>query len=217
MDMKKPGLAHLIAIAALLPGCDIGGIRGNGHVVTDQRALTDFTEVQADGYFEVEWHTGRPSCAITVDENLAQYIEASVTNNVLRLHTRERIWMARRLKATVTSNSLQGAKLTGACRFEANELSGSKFYVHSEGAAHIKVGGTVDELLADTEGAAKLDAGNLHTKSVQISTEGASRADVFATEALRVSISGAGKVTYGGNPKTVEKHISGAGSIRRND
>jgi len=32
-----------------------------------------------------------------------------------------------------------------------------------------------------------------------------------------VAIAGAGKVTYSGNPPTIEKHISGAGSIRRKD
>jgi hypothetical protein len=32
-----------------------------------------------------------------------------------------------------------------------------------------------------------------------------------------VVITGAGKVKYSGNPGTVEKHISGAGSIRKKD
>jgi hypothetical protein len=33
---------------------------------------------------------------------------------------------------------------------------------------------------------------------------------------LKVAITGAGKVTYSGNP-TIEKHITGAGSIRRKE
>ena len=217
MRMKKFAFAPLIVVVLFLAGCDIGGIRGNGHIVTEQRTVADFAEIEAEGYFEVEWHSGPPSCQITVDENLLPHIETTVRDNALRLHTRDRIWNARRLKVVVTSTSLRGAKLTGASRFQANALAGPKFYVHSEGAAHIVIGGNVDELLADTEGATKLEAGNLHTKAAQISAEGASRADVFATDALRVSISGAGKVTYGGDPKTVEKHISGAGSISRKD
>jgi hypothetical protein len=34
---------------------------------------------------------------------------------------------------------------------------------------------------------------------------------------LKVSITGAGKVIYSGNPPVVEKHVSGAGSIRHKD
>lgn len=217
--MKKLAFTQVVAATALalLAGCDIQGIRGNGHVTTEQRTVSDFSELDADGYFEVEWKSGPPSCAITVDENLMKYVDTSVSGNVLRLHTTERIWTAHRLKAVVTTTSLRGAKLTGACRFQAKQLSGPKFYVHSEGAARIIISGQVDELLADTEGAARLEAADLHTKTAQISAEGASRADVFATDALRVSISGAGKVVYGGDPKTLEKHISGAGSIHRKD
>ena len=44
----------------------------------------------------------------------------------------------------------------------------------------------------------------------------AGKAEVSASETLKVAISGAGKVTYHGNP-TLEQHISGAGSVRRRD
>jgi hypothetical protein len=40
---------------------------------------------------------------------------------------------------------------------------------------------------------------------------------VAVSESLKVSITGAGKVVYSGNPPTVEKHVSGAGSIRHKD
>ena len=215
--MKKFAICSLAALALFLPACDIGGIRGNGHIVTNQRPVGEFSEIHAEGYFEIEWRTGAPSCTITADENLLQYIDTSVSGNVLRLHTRERIWTAHRLKVVISSSNMRGAELTGACRLNATQLSGPKFYVRSEGAARIVLSGKVDELLADTEGAARLDADELQTKTAQISCEGASRAEVSASEALRVSISGAGKVTYAGEPKTIEKHISGAGSIHRKD
>jgi hypothetical protein len=34
------------------------------------------------------------------------------------------------------------------------------------------------------------------------------------SETLKVIITGAGKVTYSGNPATIQKNITGAGSIR---
>jgi hypothetical protein len=66
-------------------------------------------------------------------------------------------------------------------------------------------------------GACDLKARALQTRIVQISITGAGSAQVNAADTLRVAITGAGDVTYFGNPKTVEKHISGAGSIRHKD
>jgi hypothetical protein len=57
----------------------------------------------------------------------------------------------------------------------------------------------------------------LQTKTAQISTTGAGDAQVAVAETLKVAITGAGKVQYSGNPPTIEKHISGAGSIRHKD
>jgi len=66
-------------------------------------------------------------------------------------------------------------------------------------------------------GASELAASNLQTKVSEISTTGAADAEIAVAETLKVAITGAGKITYSGNPATIEKHISGAGSIRHKD
>src|SRR6266536_513998 len=65
--------------------------------------------------------------------------------------------------------------------------------------------------------ASHLKAAALQTKTAEISIQGAGDAEVAVAEKLKVAIAGAGKVTYSGNPPTIEKHISGAGSIRHKD
>ncbi len=92
-----------------------------------------------------------------------------------------------------------------------------KFYFQSTGASKVRLDGAVDDLLADMTGASELDAENLRTKTSEVSTTGAADADVNASDSLKVSITGAGKVTYSGNPPTIEKHITGAGSIKHRD
>ena len=47
----------------------------------------------------------------------------------------------------------------------------------------------------------------------QAETKGAGKADVTASNSLKAAITGAGKVSYGGHPKSVEKKITGAGRI----
>ena len=215
--MNKIHISLVALVALFVSGCWWPGIRGNGHVVTDNRAVTEFSDVKADGAFEIEWHSGTPSLSITTDDNLLQYIENRVEGRTLHLHSRDQLRPTRRIKVLLTSPTLTGISFAGALRFNATQLSGPKFYLETSGACRITLDGNVDQLLADMSGATKLVAATLHTKIAEISSSGASKADVYATETLRVSISGAGKVTYFGHPKNVERHVSGAGSINPGD
>ena len=211
--MKKNALVLLILIAIGLSGCGRLGIRGNGQITTDQRTIGEFYEIDVDGAFVIEWRSGPPMLSITTDSNLLSYIESGVSGNRLRLHTREKLWPTRSIKVAVSSQRLSGADLEGAVRLTAQQISGPKFYFKSEGASQVTLNGNVDELLVDMTGASKLDAQELQAKTVQLSGTGASKADVTVSETLRVSLTGAGKVTYSGKPKTIERHITGAGWV----
>src|SRR5437667_10006385 len=83
--MKK----HIFAVGLLfaLAGCDIGGIRGNGHLITEQRKVDPFINIETGGAFRVEWHSGAPPASITVDENLMQYVEMEVRDKDLHVRT----------------------------------------------------------------------------------------------------------------------------------
>ena len=83
--------------------------------------------------------------------------------------------------------------------------------VTSEG--QVTLAGKVNRLLASLTGASKLKAADLPADDVELSVTGAGKADVTASNLLRASITGAGKVSYGGQPKSVEKKITGAGKI----
>ena len=215
--MNKITLPVLTAFGILLTGCWPVGIRGNGHITTDSRTISAFSEIEANGAFQIEWRSGAPALSVTTDENLLQYIDSRTIDNRLRLHSARNLWPTHGVKVVVSSPTRSAAKLTGATRLIANQLSGAKFAVESTGAAKVNLDGNIDELLADMTGASQLNADSLHTKTAEISTTGASHAEVAVSETLKVSITGAGKVIYSGNPPTIEKHITGAGSIRHKE
>jgi len=215
--MKKIYISILTAVAVFVCGCDWHGTRGNGNVVTDTRTIGQFSNVEASGGLQIEWRPGSPTLSVTTDNNLLPYIDTTLIGNKLRIHTREHLMPTHGIKVVIVSQSLNAAKLTGAVRLTANEISGAKLFLESTGASHITLRGTVGELLADMTGASRLEAKELQTKTAEISTTGAANADVAVTDTLRVSITGAGKVTYSGNPPTIEKHITGAGSIRHKE
>jgi len=215
--MNKTTIALFAGLVLALAGCHVGGIMGNGHVVTDTRPVSDFSEIEANGGFRIEWRNGPPSLTITTDENLLRYITNENVDHRLQLHSRGNLWPSHHINVVISSTTRSGTKLTGAAQLTASQLPGPNFAVESTGAAKVQLDGKVDDLVTDMTGASKLEAGSLQTKTAEIVSTGASKAEVAVSESLKVSITGAGKVVYSGNPPTVEKHVSGAGSIRHKD
>ena len=215
--MKKITISVVVACLVLAAGCRWVGIRGNGHIKTDERTISAFANIDAGGAFEIEWKSGAPALSVTTDENLLAYVDNHISGDTLRLRTREQIWPTHGIKVVISSPTRTGAKLSGAVKLTANQISGPKFAVESTGAARVTLYGSIDELLADMTGASELNASGLQTKTAEISTTGAADAEIAVSETLKVAITGAGKVSYSGNPPTIEKHITGAGSIRHKD
>jgi len=215
--MKKITIVFLAACIALVAGCNWVGIRGNGHIKTDERTISAFANIDASGTFQIEWKSGAPTLSIKTDENLLPYIDNQISGETLHLRTHEQIWPTHGIKVVISSPTRTGAKTSGAVKLTGNQLSGARFALESTGAAEVELDGNIDELLADMTGASELHAGGLQTKTTEISTTGAADAEIAVSETLKVAITGAGKVSYSGNPKTIEKHISGAGSIRHRD
>ena len=209
--------AKLLTFAALtLGGCHWTGIRGNGHIVTENRPVEEFTSIEAEGAFDIDWTPGPPNCTIRTDENLLRHVETSMDGKKLRLEWHGQLHPTHGMKVKLSSSSVTGARLTGAVRLTATRLSGRGFYLDGTGATRVTADGTVNELMATLTGASKLDAESLQVRTAELSISGAGKAAVSASEILKVAISGAGKVTYSGNP-AIERHISGAGSIRKRD
>jgi hypothetical protein len=215
--MRKISIVLLTGCVILVGGCHLPGIRGNGHIKTEERPLTAFTTVDASGAFEIEWENGPPALRITTDENLLQYIENDVSGDILHLHTREHVWPTHGIKVVISSSTRTGANMRGAVKLTVRQLSGPIFALEAKGASEVALDGSIDRLLVDMTGASQLAADRLQARTAEISTTGAGNADVAVSDTLKVVITGAGKVTYSGNPPTIKKQITGAGSIRRRD
>jgi Putative auto-transporter adhesin, head GIN domain len=215
--MKKITIVFLAACVVLAVGCHWVGIHGNGHIKTDERPVSAFANIDVRGAFTIEWQSGTPSLRITTDENLLPYIDSNVSGDTLHLRTREQIRPTHGIRVLISSPTRAGARISGAVKLDAKQLSGPRFALESRGASRVSLDGNIDELLADMTGASELAASALQTKTAEISTTGAGNAEVAVAETLKVVITGAGKVQYSGNPPTIEKHIRGAGSVRHRD
>jgi Putative auto-transporter adhesin, head GIN domain len=207
----------VIFLVLTFAGCDVGGLRGNGHLKTESLEVTLFVNVEASGAFTVEWQNGPPSASVTTDENLLPFVDAKVTDGTFRVRTTRSINPNGSIKLALTSPSREGASLRGASRFTAQQLTGAAFALKTAGASKVTLDGNINELVASMTGASELRAESLQTKTAELDIAGAGDARVNVSETLKASITGAGKVEYSGNPAHVEKHVAGAGTIRKRE
>ena len=214
---NKFSIIALSLLVILAAGCDWRGVRGNGTIKTEQRPVTSFTRIDAGGFYDIQWHPGAPSLSIRTDENLLGNVETKVVGNVLKIEIHGQISPTRGITIVLTSPSLGGADLSGALKLEATDLSGERFTLETSGATKVTLAGRTTRLVASLTGASKLDAGALQTEEVEVAVTGAGKAEVTATKSLKAAITGAGRVTYGGNPPTVQKNVTGAGKISPRD
>ena len=214
--LKLLTLGVLALALVLLSGCRLAGVKGNGEIKTETRPISDFTTLEASGAYEVTWSHGAPALQITADSNLLKLIDTDVSGKKLEIEWEKQMRPTRRIKVRISSSALTGAELNGAVRLNAADMRTPQFVLEANGATRVNLKGTLDGLAASMNGASRLDADELKTRVTELSINGAGRADVSASDLLRVAVSGAGKVTYSGDPQ-VQKDISGAGRVRRRE
>lgn len=213
--MKTLLVALTLTAIALLTGCSPRGVQGNGNITSEKRTIASFTTLDAEGAFDIQWTNGAPALSITTDQNLFARIKTDVSGTTLRIYSDERINPTKGIKVILSSGALKDAGLTGAIHLTANQVMGKTFKLSSSGAVTIEASGKVDALTAKLTGASRLNAGNLNAGDASVTLIGASSADVTVTGKLKASIVGAGTLTYSGTPSSIEKSITGAGTIHQ--
>jgi len=204
----------LAGAIAVIVGCSLPGVKGDGTMKTENRPISDFSGLEVSGAYQIKWSSGKSALTISTDQNLLPLITTSVTGNTLRIDSKENLRPTKGITINLSSASLTDVKLNGAVSLTASNLSGADLKLESNGASSISVAGSVTNLEATLSGACKLDAKSLQTQTAKVSLNGASYGDVTVTETLNASISGAGGLTYSGNPKSVEKSVAGVGRIQ---
>ena|SRR2546422_1646966 len=213
--MKRLAVYITLSLLSLftLSGCMIGGIHGSGVRKAEKRDLAPFTAIETSGAFEVSVVCQKPvSLEIEADDNILPLVETEVRGGVLHLTTTRHYFSSGGIVVRISVPNLEAVKSTGAGKFKITDLKGDHFTIDSTGAATVVADGQSRSLEISSTGAGKIDTHDLQASEAIVKVTGAAGVDVYAIDQLDVTVSGAGRVTYSGNPR-VNKHISGAGQV----
>lgn len=225
--MKKFGfIIFIIALAvglAFSTNCsfsgnigNLGGVQGSGTSKTETRKVSGFTKIDASGAVNVEVTVGSSfSVEVTADDNLLANIKTEASGDTLKIFSEDRISSKTKINIKVSMPEIENFEVSGASSGSVTNVKADDLELKASGASKIKIEGTVNELNADASGASTIDAENLKTEDAEVEASGASNAVVAVNNELKASASGASKISYIGEPKTIKQDSSGASSITK--
>ena len=177
--MKTLIVLFLVALLAAIVGYSAWtrvGIKGDGVIKTEERAVSEFSKIAVAGGYEIQWSHGKPALTISTDENLLPHIRTQISDGTLQIDSKENLRPSKNTMITISSESMVDVQLTGANTFQAGPLSGPDLQLASTGASTINVDGSVAKLVANLTGASTLHATSLQTQTASLTLTGASNA-----------------------------------------
>lgn len=191
-----------------------GCLEGSGSVKNEQRDVSPFNAIQAEGAFDIRITCGKKQqITVRTDDNLLPHISTTVAQNVLRIETKRSICTESDLSVIIEVPDIEKIESEGANDINITGIDNQLLELSVDGSGDIAAAGKTALFKASLSGATDLEANQLIAQSVVISIEGAGDAEVHAAQKLQASVDGAGSITYSGNPKEVVRKIDGAGDI----
>jgi hypothetical protein len=204
-------------LAVILTACDMNAVRGSGKVITENRNVSGFSEVEVNGTGRlIVEQDGNEALTIETDDNLMPYLKSEVRDGKLRIGTEglANLRPSSNIIYRLSAKHLGGISVSGSMEVDARKIHTDEFAISVSGAGEISVDGAATKQTVTISGAADYRAADFKTREATISISGAGNAVVAVEEKLDVQISGAGEIEYVGDP-AITKSVSGAGSIRK--
>ncbi len=216
-------------------------VRGNGHVITENRNPGSFRNVEVSGNIDIyPAQDSTTSVKVVADENLMKYIRVELDGNTLSIHPEDGYELHASnggIKVYVNTSHFSEFHASGSCdikgmnQIQSDEkisfhLSGScdvdmdvkapKVDADLSGSGTIKLSGATKDFSVDGSGSTDVKCYDLLTENSRIGISGSGDAEVYASVKLDVSVSGSASVRFKGNA-AVSQSVSGSGSVKKVD
>jgi len=234
-------LAVSIVSAILITGCiviDLNGcgkntVKGSGHLISEERQVSEFNQIILKGTGKVTLTKGgQQYLKIRTDDNVISLIDTTVTSGKLEISHNNWDLQPTALEFFITVKDLKGVAVSGSGDINANDrFVSDDFYVDVSGSGNISLELEAAQLDSDVSGSSsiklvgksnshdasitgsgKINAFDMETKNASVTVTGSGDCMLNVSEKLRVKITGSGDVRYKGHPQ-IRTKITGSGSV----
>ena len=203
--MLRPTLALILTLASV-----------TAHADEQTRTVGQFKKIAISGAMNLVVDAGKPfSVSVQGDAKFINRVTTRVVNGELRISTEEgkNINLKKNDRIVVSMPSLTSFDAEGAGLTRLNNVQGDRLDVEYAGAGSLVINGKVRHLHIEAEGVGEVDTKGLIAQEADVSFEGIGSVSIYASEKLTADVEGMGNLTYYGNPKIVNKSVSGIGSV----
>lgn len=216
-------------------------IKGNGNVVTEDRKLGSYDEVNISGWFDVELVDGAEgTISLKGEENLLEYLKTEVKDGKLVVKPKsgynlQSSWKSGGILVTIPVEDLRAISLSGSGDingkkplksdyFEATmsgsgdinlDIESDELKVTLSGSGDIKLQGSAGNLEIRVSGSGDVNTYELEARNVNAVVSGSADLKVTAKESIKARVSGSGDIHYRGNPEKIDTKSSGSGDITK--
>jgi hypothetical protein len=221
MDTRIFLTSLLSLFVLILSGCNVNAVRGSGRVVSENRAVSDFSRVELLGSGDVVLTQGNEeTLKVEAEDNLLSHLRTEVRNHTLYLGLTDDngnvvIFPTRPIKYYVTVKTIEGLKLSGSGNINAQKLQTEALALDITGSGNIHLDALDAKTLQSTisgSGKCELDQGTVPAQQVEISGSGNYQSRNLAGQTVTVRITGSGAATVWAE-NTLEAHVTGSGDI----
>lgn len=235
-------MKHVVALLILGIVCSLTitscqKIVNIGPIVTEERNVTGFTDIDSKGSFNVFVTQGSTyKVMLEGGQNILNVVETTVKDKELIIKVKNGRVISNNTEITVyiTMPDIQSLEVSGSGDIDVQHdliTSDINLKVSGSGSIHVPYmeadeleakisgsgridvdGGTVYREQLNIKGSGDIDLFDLIAAKAKIQISGSGSVYVHVTDQLDVEISGSGDVHYKGNP-TVETSISGSGTL----
>jgi hypothetical protein len=196
---------------------DVGNnISGSGKTTTEKRDVTGFSSIEVNGIFQVEVVSGKDySVEVQADDNIVPIIQTNVGGTVLHIDLDQKVSTKNDMIVRVSMPNIERVESSGASKVNVTNIKNDSFSLETSGASKVSLAGETAHLNIETTGASNIDAEQLKSVRADVEASGACKIAVNVSDELHSEATGASRITYLGDPKTVDNHQTGVGSISK--
>ena len=237
--MKKIIISTLI-LAIVISSCDMilgRRVKGNGHITSEQRSISNAKKIRLSGSYDVELSTGAASVKIESDDNIIPYVLTEEEDGWLVIKSKEMFNLrpTNHIKVFISTDELDALSIAGSGNIIGKNkfIGGDKLELKIAGSGDINLEVNTPKIKSEIAGSGNIiiagetkdeeihiaghgdyKGDNLKAENAEVHIAGSGNVKVFADSKLVIHIAGSGSVFYKGNPK-IEQHVAGSGDIKQ--
>jgi len=184
------------------------------------RTLPPFIAVNAKGAFAMTVEAGKTqSVVVRGDDKFVSGLRTTVVDNELQISMQDKSYDGAKgdPRIIITVPTLSRVKVEGAGETTISKVNTDRLDIGYLGAGILVASGKVKYLRLNAKGVGQVDTQALHAERVDVNFEGVGSVSVYASDLLNAVAKGMGSLNYYGKPKTVNKSVSGIGSVTARD